>query len=88
MAVDKHGPGLGVDDLLGIDHRVALGRHDLGTVGARLYQSGGKPLGTCLHVALVRRLRADRRYTQQIEQLTEESIFVLLDINFYIIHIS
>ena len=33
MAVNQDGLGFGIDDFFTIDHRVPLGRHDLGLVG-------------------------------------------------------
>ena len=63
VAVDQHGFSLGIDDFLGVHHRIAVGRHHLGPVGTRLDQSRGEPLGATLHVGLVLGLRADRRDT-------------------------
>ncbi len=87
MAVDQNGFGLGVDDFLGVHHRIAVGRHHLGPVGTRLDQSRGEPLGATLHVGLVLGLRADRRDTQQVEQLADETLLIGVYIMLYFIHV-
>ena len=55
----QHGLCRWVDNLLGINHRVAIGRHHLGTVSTRLNQSRSQPLGTLHHIRLMLRLCAD-----------------------------
>ena len=86
VAVDQHGFGLRIDDLLGIDHRIPGRGHHLGTVGAGLDQCSGEELGAALHVGFMLRLGADRRDAQQIEQLIDKTLFIVVYINLYLIH--
>ena len=86
VPVDEHRLGLGADDLLGEDHGVAIRRHNLGMVGSSLDQSCGKPLGAALHVGLMLRLGAYRRYAQKFEELFDELVAVTVDILFYLFH--
>ena len=88
MAVHQYRTRLRIDDLLGIDHRIALGGHHLGPIGSRLDELRGQKLRTALHVGPMLGLGADRRDAQQIEQLADEAILIRLYIMFYLIHKS
>ncbi len=87
MTVNQHRFGRWVDYLFGVHHGIALGGHDIGTIGARLHERGRQPLGATLHVRLVLRLRADRRYPQQFEQFVEKTIAVYTYIIMSFFHI-
>ena len=80
MAVDQHRFGLGVDDLLGEDHRIPLGGHHLGVVGTGLDECRRQMFGTAHHIPAVFRLRADRRDAQHLEQLFDEGVAVRADV--------
>lgn len=80
MAVDQHRFGLGVDDLLGEDHRIPLGGHHLGVVGTGLDERRRQMFGTAHHIPAVFRLRADRRNAQHLEQLFDEGVAVRADV--------
>ncbi len=77
VAVDQYGLGLGIDDLLGVNHRIALRGKYFGMVGAGLHQRRGQPFGAPRHVGFVLALRADRRDAQQVEQLADKAVFIL-----------
>ena len=86
VAVHQYGLGLGIDRLLGVNHRIALGGKHLGMVGARLHERRGQPFGAPRHVGPVLALRADRRDAQEVEQLADKAIFICVYILFYFIH--
>ena len=87
VAIHQHGLCLGRDNLLGIYYGVAVGGHHLGTVGTRLDERCGQPLGTTHHIGLMLRLCADRRDTQQVEQLLQKTLLIGVNITFYFVHI-
>ena len=88
VAVDQYRFGFRIDDLFGINHRIALRGQYVGTVSAGLGKRRGEELRATLHVGFVFALRADRRDAQQIEQLTDKPFLILLYINFCFIHWS
>jgi hypothetical protein len=59
VAVDQHRFGLGVDGLLGENHRIALRGQHVGTVRPGLHECRREKLGAALHVGFVLGLRAD-----------------------------
>ena len=79
VAVDQHGTGFRVNDLLAEDDRMAGGLADAGLVGARFEQQVGEGLGAKIHVGLVFGLGADGGDAQERKQLFEEALPVLLD---------
>ena len=83
VAVDQHGTGLRVDDLLAEDDRMAGGLADAGFVGARFEQQVGEGLGAEIHICLVFGLGADGWDAQERKQLFEEALPVLLDVFFH-----
>ena len=83
VAVHEHRRQRPVDDFFREDHRIALGRHHLGPVGARLEQRIPQPLRRTHHIPLMNALGADRGYPEQLKQLLHEPFPVLFDILFY-----
>ena len=54
VTIDQYGLGIGRDNLLGIDYRIALGRDNLGGVGSCFCECHSEMLGTLNHILLVR----------------------------------
>ena len=86
VAVDQHGLGRWVDDLLAVHHRISCGGHHFGPIRTGLDQRGGQMLRTAHHILPVRRLRTHRRDSQHLEQLVEEPILILLYIKLRFFH--
>ena len=80
VAIDQHGAGLGIDDLLAEDDRMAGGLADAGFVGARFQQQVGEGLGAEIHVGLVLGPGADGGDAQEGEEFFEEALPVLFDV--------
>ena len=83
VPVHQHGPCLRVHGFAAEYHRIAVGREDLGLIGAGLHKKGGKPFRAAAHVVLMLCLCADGRYPQQAEKLFEEAFFVFLYVLFH-----
>ena len=83
VAVDHDGGGLRIEFLLRKDHRVAGRLADLRRVDAGCLEQFYNLLRAAVHILLVDGIGADGRDAELLEELVEETFFVLLDVLFH-----